>query len=102
MKFPANPFVKKGFGRIYVTKAEDIKFVEKTIKQLDSFEWEYYPKGLTQVFEGKVELIFTHKFEIDMDALTEVCWQRGVWIWCISQRDEDWLGRIVYEPEEEE
>jgi hypothetical protein len=86
-----NPFVKKGYGRVYVQREEDIKTVLQVMARLDDYEYTgYYPKGLVAVFTGEVGLIYTHKFELCMDALTAACWNLGIPIWCISQRN-DWF-----------
>ncbi len=84
-----SPFVKKGYGRIYVAMASDVLKVTEVLKEVDLDEYEgYYPKGedsLVTFFHGKVELIYTYKYEACMDAITLACWKEGIWVWCISQ-----------------
>ena len=38
-------FKYKGYGRIY-TNPENIQDVKNIIKEVDEFEWEYYPESL--------------------------------------------------------
>jgi len=92
---------KKGYGRIYVmtkpgTGLADIQRVKDIVAALDNFEWSYYVEGFIAPWEGRVELIYSHKFEPCMDAITLACWCEGVAVWCISQHNED-FGKL---PEE--
>lgn len=82
-----NQFIKKGYGRIFVADPEKIDAVKLAMMETDSSEYEgYYPEGLIVPFTGNgQDLIYTHKFEMDIDALTQLCWNRGIWIWCVSQ-----------------
>jgi DNA polymerase elongation subunit (family B) len=75
-------FPRKGLGRIYVTKEEDIEKVNEIIKEMDEFEWEYLPDRFIAVFDEHLPAIYTHKFDsIDIDKLTARCWGRGIPIW---------------------
>lgn len=87
----ANPFVRKGYGRIFATKEEDFSVVMEAIKACDEFELDYFSPSIFCVLGPDVRptLVYTHKFEADMDALTLYCWRRGVHIWCVSQHNED-------------
>ncbi len=81
---------KKGYGRIYVADETKVQAVLDAIKEIDSYEFDgYYIKDLVAPYKGEVELLYTHKFEIDIDLLTALCWKRGIWIWVISKMYED-------------
>jgi len=87
-----NTFIKKGYGRIYVMalpgQEANVTRVEQIVADLDAFEWSYYVKGLITAWDGKVKLIYSHKFEPCIDAITFACWQEGIAVWCISQHNE--------------
>lgn len=84
-----NQMVKKGYGRIYVLDPTKVTRVMEIGRELDRDEWDnYYAQGVVAPWEGKVDLIYTHKFEPCMDALTLECWREKIAVWCISQRDE--------------
>ena len=99
MSIGTNHFTKKAYGRIYVMPLPShsqvelgqgslLERVEKIVRGVDEYEWGYYAKGLVALFNGKVELIYTHKFEPCMDTITLRCWREGISVWCISQRGE--------------
>ena len=94
-----NPFVKKGYGRIY-SLSGNVQFVLDAIKAIDEYEFSYLPSNVVAAWKADepVELVYTHKFEICIDALTEYCWKHGEPVWCISQHNEYWNG---YQPKEE-
>jgi hypothetical protein len=89
-----NPFVKKGYGRIYVMDRSKIKRVAEIVKEVDPDEFEcYFPRAGDPLIvswpeDGVVRLIYTYKYEACMDAITARCWREGIAVWCISQRDE--------------
>lgn len=95
MSISKNDFLKKGYGRIYVMNPIDgsakLDRVREIVQGVDEYEWMYYPNGLIAPFKGKVELIYTGKFEACMDTITLRCWKDGLAVWCISQR-EDYFG----------
>jgi hypothetical protein len=69
----------KSYGRIYVEKEEDIQRVKDIIKATDEFEYDYLPKDLIAVFEGKKEMTYTHKFDdLDINDLIIKCWNKGI------------------------
>jgi hypothetical protein len=69
----------KGWGRIYVEKKEDVAKVKRIIKSMDEFEYEYLPEDLIAVFEGKLQVAYTHKFtDIDINKLMFECWKQGI------------------------
>lgn len=87
-----NPFLKKGYGRIYVLDPLKIARVLEIVREVDPLEFEvYYPKaapGIVAPWEGKVELVHTYKYEACMDTITLRCWRERIPVWCISQREE--------------
>ena len=94
-----NPFISKGYGRIYVKCQEDVARVKEILKQVNFFEWDgYCPEDLVQVFpeDGRVVLDYTGKYEACMDAITLECWKQSIPVLCISQRYD------VFDPETQE
>lgn len=81
-----NEFQRKTWGRIYVADPEKIEQVRSLIEQLDEFEFCYLPDGFIAPWHGHIEPVYGHKFEMDIDKLTTECWQRGIWIFCVTGR----------------
>lgn len=90
-------FCRKGWGRIFVEKEEDIQKVKDVMKEIDSYEFEgYYPTGnhlggngeLIAVFnEENLHAIYTHKFDsMDMTKVLVECWKRGIKCFMIDGR----------------
>lgn len=93
-----NPFYKKGYGRIYVRHEKDIPRVKEIIKQLDDYEWSYFPHNDFVVpWTGFVDLVYTHKFEACQDAITLRCLKENIWVWCISQHREKFQAEYLLE-----
>jgi hypothetical protein len=87
----SNRFQSKTYGRIFVASEEDKKFVIDAIDKVDDFESAYLGKDVVAVLGigEAASLVYTHKFEIDIDELTFYCWTSGVRIWCVTgMRDE--------------
>lgn len=83
-----NTFDTKSYGRIYVDKESSIKKVKEIIKQIDEFEYEYLPDNFIAVFDEYPKLVFTGKFDdLDIVNLTRVCFQMGVFIFCVKKSD---------------
>lgn len=94
-------FTRKGYGRIYVNREEDIQFVKDKIKEMDEFEFEYLPPDLITTFDRYPELEYTGKFDdLDIDKLTALCWQQGVFIFCLDNGHEDWIRDPAKKPGE--
>ena len=73
---------RKGFGRIYVDKVENVETVRLIIKELDEFEYSYLPNNLIAPFSHYPNLVYTQKFDgLCMNRLTAECWKRGIHIW---------------------
>jgi len=77
-----NTLTRKGFGRIYVENEGDIDKVKAIIEKMDALEYDYLPDGLIALYTDYPDVVYTHKFDdLDMDALTAICWARGIHIW---------------------
>ena len=84
---------RKCYGRIYVFgPPESVDRVEELAHELEPDERSYYKPGIITQWQGKVELVYTHKWEPCRDRLTLACAIEGIPIWCISQRDERFHG----------
>lgn len=84
-----NTLSKKSYGAIYVKEASDIEKVSEIIKEMDSFEHSYLPPSLIKPFSEYPNVEYTHKFDsLDTDALTAICWSKGIMIWVFDARDE--------------
>lgn len=83
-------FDRKGYGRIFVQKEEDIQKVKDIIKGMDEFEYEYLPDDLIAVFSKEnMDAVYTHKFDdLDTNELTRKCWERGIYMFC-------WFGKMT-------
>lgn len=83
-------FERKGYGRIFVQKEEDIQKVKDIIKEMDEFEYEYLPENLIAVFSPEnMDAVYTHKFDdLDTNELTRKCWERGIYMFC-------WFGKMT-------
>lgn len=83
-------FSHKGYGRIFVEKESDVQKIEDIIKEIDEYEFGYYPTGdhygadrgkrLATVFsEENYHSIYVHKFDdMDMGKLMKKAWEQGV------------------------
>ncbi len=110
LKSPYNPtFPRKGYGKIFVEKEEDIKKVEDIIKAMDEYEFDYMPENMISVFSEDaireyvptnpssldkyslgVKTVYTHKFDsLDLNLLQLICWRNGIHIFC-------WHGQGYY------
>jgi len=85
-------FERKGYGRIYVDKPENVEFVIRKIKELDKFEFEYLPGGFVVPFSEYPRLVYTYKFDsLDCDKLTAECWKEGVYIFCLDNGHNEFI-----------
>lgn len=98
MSLVYNTFERKGYGRIFVEKEEDIPKVREIIRKMDEYEYEHYlPSDLITVFNPDVHeyvhdkskkfihvnLTYTHKFDsLDLNELTMRCWMAGIKMFC--------------------
>lgn len=94
-----NTFPRKGYGRIFVEKEEDIEVVKEIIRKMDEYEYEYLPEKLIAVFDPNIrtfpdmlnqpkdhlwlDMEYTHKFDsLNLNELQFRCWAQGVKIFC--------------------
>lgn len=74
-------FLRKGQGRLYTNSKESVDRIKNIIREMDEFEYKYMPDNLIAVFEGKIEHIYTGKFDdLDLDELLKRCWNEGIYI----------------------
>ncbi len=81
MKFP-----RKGYGRLFVEKKEDIEKVKEIMKEIDPDEFEgYFIDDLIAVFSAdNCRAVYTHKFdEMDMGEVMIKAWSKGIKCFCI-------------------
>ena len=73
-------FARKGYGRIFVEKEEDIDKLKEVIKEIDEYEYDYLPEKLITVFsEENYESTYVHKFcDLDMGKVLKEAWSRGI------------------------
>ena len=83
-------FSRKGYGRIFVEKEEDIQKVEDIMKEIDEYEFNgYYPAGnymggnyerLVTVFSEKnYKSVYVGKFdEMDISKVLKKAWEQGI------------------------
>lgn len=91
-------FTRKGYGRIYVDKIENIDIVRDEIKKISESEFDYLPNYLITTFSQYPKLCYTGKFdEIDLDYLTVSLWKKGVMICCIDNGGVDYLDYKIEE-----
>ena len=94
-----NTFPRKGYGRIFVEKEEDIPLVEEIIRKMDEYEYDYLPEKLITVFNPVIktfnnmlnepkdhlwlDMSYTHKFDsLNLNELQFRCWAAGIKIFC--------------------
>lgn len=78
-------FTKKGYGRIYVAKEEDIPKVIDIIKLIDEFEASYLPEDFVTPFQNYPSVVYVRKFsDMDINELTAACFNYGIHIFCFD------------------
>ena len=76
-------FDRKGYGRIYTDKEENIQPIKDIIKEMDEFEFGYLPKDLIAVYQGEIRHVYIGKFdELDLNDLMKRCWNKGIHVFC--------------------
>ena len=94
-----NTLTRKSYGAIYVNDYNDIEKVKEIIKEIDEYEYEYLPSKLIKHFSEYPDVEYTHKFcDLDIDALTAICWSRGIMIWVFDARTEYPENALENEP----
>ncbi len=83
-------FDRKGYGRIFVEKEEDVEKLEAIMREIDEYEFEgYYPTGnyfggnnerLVTIFnEENFHSIYVGKFDdMDMVPVLKKAWEQGI------------------------
>lgn len=79
-------FVRKGMGRIFTDRQENIPKIEEIIRQADAYEADYQPSDLIAVYTpgDPVELVYAGKFAMDLDALLTACREQGITASCVK------------------
>ncbi len=90
---------QKGNGRILVQTKDEVSKVENIIKEIDKGEFEgYYPKGFVTLFDkNSNDLIYTHKFDINVDLLIEKCREVDIYIIVYSCNDYHYDDMLTLE-----
>ena len=84
-----NTLSRKDYAAIYVNNLIDIQKVRDIIQEMDEFEFEYLPDELIKPFSEYPSVSYTYKFyDLDMDALTAICWSRGIFIWVFNAKEQ--------------
>lgn len=99
-----NEFPRKGYGRIFVEKEEDIPVVKEIIRIMDEYEYGYLPENLITVFKPEIrtfpadnpkdylllKMAYTHKFDsLNLNELQFRCWAAGIKVFCCMNGSED-------------
>lgn len=61
----------KGYARIYTLNEDDTGKVEKLIKKMDSFEYEYYPHQLIVPVTSYPNVVYIGKFDLSPHIIEE-------------------------------
>lgn len=100
MSYAYNTFSRKGYGRIFCNKEEDVPKIREIIERMDDFEYEYLPDELITVYRPEkntkvfsdgskhyyIPLEYTHKFDsLDLNELQMRCMLEGIQMFC-------WIG----------
>ena len=80
-------FSYKGYGRIY-TNPENIQEVENIIKELDEFEWDYYPGNLVASWDAYPSVVWIGKFELDEYLFNQSCKAKNIPVFVFDSGDE--------------
>lgn len=110
-----NTFPRKGYGRIFVEKEEDIQKVRDIIHRMDDFEYEYLPDDLIAVFTKDVrtfsdgtkhlwlDMAYTHKFDsLNLNELLVRCWADGVKVFIVEGGSLDYESYDTWEDNDQQ
>ena len=90
-------FERKRYWAIYVDKKENINRVKEIIKLVDKYEYNYMPKDLLKTMDEFWSVSYVHKFtDVDMDVVSKICFDEGIFILCIGSYDEYWFSKEIY------
>lgn len=91
-------FTRKGYGRIFVDKEENIEFVKNMIREIDEYEFDYLPDNFIAPFSEYPTLGYVHKFDdIDINLLTAKCFKEGVYVFCCDNGMNPDFGGVYAE-----
>lgn len=79
-------FDRKGYGRIFVEKEEDIDAIKNIINEIDPYECNHYlPDNLITVFSNdNFDSVYTHKFcDMNMIKVLHKAWAQGIKCFCV-------------------
>lgn len=89
-------FTRKGYGRIFCQKEEDVETVYKIIKELDEFEFDYIPSGFVVPVSEFPNLVFTGKFDaLDKNVITAACLRKGIIVICFDNAYDEFFHEIL-------
>lgn len=97
-----NPFSCKTHARIFTTSPENIEKIKFIMKEMDDFEYDYFPKNLITCDKPliakigdrncyKIPLVYVGKFdEMDMNELSIRCMMEDIpiYIWYGNSMEE--------------
>ena len=84
-------FERKGYGRIFVEKPDDVEKIKAIMREIDEDEYkDYFVDGIVTVFsEDDYKAVYTHKFdEMDLTEVMKRAWLNGIKCFCV-------LGKIT-------
>lgn len=79
-------FPRKGYGRIFVEKFEDIERLKNIMREIDPDEYDgYFFDELIAVFDPETySAVYTHKFdEMDLAEVMKRAWNEGIKCFCV-------------------
>ena len=90
---------RKGNGRIFVQNEEDIQKVIDVLKEIDETEYkDYFPKDFIAVFkEDRNYLVYSGKFDVDVDDLILRCQKKDVYIVVVSCNEYQYDDSLTLE-----
>lgn len=92
-------FTKRGFGRIYTTRPEDVPKVKAIIKEIDEDEARYMPEDLITSFDNYPALVYMHKFsDMNLNDLMARCFACGLPIFCLDAGFQEYIASATVPP----
>ena len=80
---------RKTWGRIFVREEEDVARLIELLRTIDEYEVDgYLGDDIVEVWGGDFDLVYTHKFEMDIDQIHAIAWMNNIDVWCITGRRE--------------
>jgi hypothetical protein len=92
-------FTHRGYGRIYVSKEEDIVKVKEVIAEMDEEELRYLPEEFITTFGQYPKVIYSHRFsDLDLNALMANCMYRGIMVFCLNAGNQEHIKSAILPP----